>query len=855
MKFKSLFCFATLLALSLVGCGSSSQPHTHSYDKESAEWVWKDNSSGGYDAKVIFTCTGCSEDTEGHTTEVNANVESRQTLAPTCTTAGTVLYTATATFEGQTFTATKEKTVSDSSAHHFAEVAEEAYLKSPATCTEDAVYYKSCEFCHEKSEETFTVANSKLGHHLVHHEAAESTCQVQGNIEYYECDRCGILFLDESASNETTIDDVLLPTAHRYLEVAEEAYLKSPATCTEDAVYYKSCEFCHEKNEETFTVANSKLGHHLIHHQAAESTCQVQGNIEYYECDRCNKLFLDENATNETTAQNVLLPLTHKMTYHAGSNATCTADGSHAYYTCEYEDGVLYKDENANEKYNNASELVIDKLGHSFDESLKCSRCNRTLKEEYGMSDATAIDGIDPVTVSNLGFTSGSYMRTGSEGHTFLDYNFLANGGADIWMNYRYSFADGNYDEASAQWYILNNHSEDGLRIRLDSRAENDGIAVLYVYSSGQCNNPGTDDDILSGPNGSAMFFFPRPSQFKANTDITLHFAITLTDPVKNIFNVKIEAGSNGTLYQTSTGAESGDYSPRSFNIEMGEDFTGWVNKSIRFTAKRSEDITISDVASAESVLVYKDAAGNIVGKLDNPGTAKLPALVANNKTFIGWFDPQGNRINDGDAITTKKIVTPRFVDSQTNMFVPSDTLGNEFAAAKGGWYESTAFGGECGGQLPTSEVNDRYDVYFIYQFVSRSNGDNYAIFGFPFDFIDAKTRVHLRIDNPTNGNLVGYIYGGATNLGGAGGAGTNFSQAGFRSNGANLLVHMAIYYASVNGFTLLVEITNLGDGQVYQTTREVTFNDATLYAIDSPTRNIFDLMKANCEYRITDAF
>ena len=69
----------------------------------------------------------------------------------------------------------------------------------------------------------------------------------------------------------------------------------TPATCTEDAVYYKSCEFCHEKNEETFTVANSKLGHHLIHHQAAESTCQVQGNIEYYECDRCNKLFLDEN--------------------------------------------------------------------------------------------------------------------------------------------------------------------------------------------------------------------------------------------------------------------------------------------------------------------------------------------------------------------------------------------------------------------------------------------------------------------------------------------------------------------------------------------------------------------------------
>lgn len=42
-------------------------------------------------------------------------------------------------------------------------------------------------------------------------------------------------------------------------EKAEEAYLQKAATCTESAVYYKSC-VCGEKCEETFTVGEP-LGH------------------------------------------------------------------------------------------------------------------------------------------------------------------------------------------------------------------------------------------------------------------------------------------------------------------------------------------------------------------------------------------------------------------------------------------------------------------------------------------------------------------------------------------------------------------------------------------------------------------
>ena len=48
------------------------------------------------------------------------------------------------------------------------------------------------------------------------------------------------------------------PHTHEYMQVAGERFLKSPATCTESAVYYYSCK-CGEKAAETFTYG-SPLG-------------------------------------------------------------------------------------------------------------------------------------------------------------------------------------------------------------------------------------------------------------------------------------------------------------------------------------------------------------------------------------------------------------------------------------------------------------------------------------------------------------------------------------------------------------------------------------------------------------------
>ena len=44
--------------------------------------------------------------------------------------------------------------------------------------------------------------------------------------------------------------------AHSFTEKVAEQYLKSAATCTAKAVYYKSCTFCGEKGTETFEIGN-----------------------------------------------------------------------------------------------------------------------------------------------------------------------------------------------------------------------------------------------------------------------------------------------------------------------------------------------------------------------------------------------------------------------------------------------------------------------------------------------------------------------------------------------------------------------------------------------------------------------
>ena len=76
-------------------------------------------------------------------------------------------------------------------------------------------------------------------------------------------------------------------------------------TCTEHGYTTKECSLCH-------LIVNEYLNlkpHTLTHHALKAATCTEAGNIEYWQCSVCNKLFSDEATTKEITdAASLVIP-------------------------------------------------------------------------------------------------------------------------------------------------------------------------------------------------------------------------------------------------------------------------------------------------------------------------------------------------------------------------------------------------------------------------------------------------------------------------------------------------------------------------------------------------------------------
>ena len=144
---------------------------------------------------------------------------------------------------------------------------------------------------------------------------------------------------------------VTLPHVHVYDQTNTDAsHLKTPATCTSPAVYYKSCT-CGENGEETFT-SGSALGHDYTkkvenntYLKTAASNC-TEYNVYWYACSRC-----DANAKDDATATDKYYASTtagsHSFTekiedaahYMAGTGTDCQSVKQY-YYDCAYCDQI-----------------------------------------------------------------------------------------------------------------------------------------------------------------------------------------------------------------------------------------------------------------------------------------------------------------------------------------------------------------------------------------------------------------------------------------------------------------------------------------------------------------------------------
>ncbi|MBQ6314922.1 MAG: fibronectin type III domain-containing protein [Mogibacterium sp.] len=210
------------------------------------------------------------------------------------------------------------------------ELNETAYpsVTNTATCTEAGVKTFTAKFTSALFEaQTREVESEPLGHdyHDVAGTAASATCETAGRTADQKCSRCGDIIEGEPIE----------ALGHDYHVVAGSAVA---ATCESDGKEADmKCSRC--DSTKTGAVIHA-LGHDLVKTEAKAATCTVNGNIEYWTCNRCKKIFSDEAATTVITADDTIIKAAGHawgepvFTFSEGGGSatatrTCLTDPSH----------------------------------------------------------------------------------------------------------------------------------------------------------------------------------------------------------------------------------------------------------------------------------------------------------------------------------------------------------------------------------------------------------------------------------------------------------------------------------------------------------------------------------------------
>ena len=206
---------------------------------------------------------------------------------------------------------TAKRTCSRSAEHVEEETATAtAKVTQEQSCTSDELTtytatFKNAAFATQTLEGVKTA--DATGHATETVPAVAATCTEDGLTEGSRCSVCGTVLTEQKP---------VPATGHSFTaETAEAKYLKSAATCTKKAVYYKSCSVCGEsskgtENEATFEHGEPDTSAHgsLAHVAAKAATAKAEGNTEYWHCADCERCFSDADGTKEIKLADTVVP-------------------------------------------------------------------------------------------------------------------------------------------------------------------------------------------------------------------------------------------------------------------------------------------------------------------------------------------------------------------------------------------------------------------------------------------------------------------------------------------------------------------------------------------------------------------
>ena len=248
-----------------------------------------------------------------------------------------------------------------------------------STCTATGTKKHTCTGC-DYSE---TGVIDKKAHTPEHHDRVEPTCTATGSIEYWQCSVCSKKFSNADCTVEVTDSEIAL----------------------------------------------EKVSHKLTKTEAKAPTCTKAGNIEYWTCSVCKKLFSDAEGKTEITAQETVIAATGHTPSEAWTN-----DGTDHWHVCTTCNAVLDKAAHSGGAATCQAKAICDvckaeygtKTNHTF-----ISKHDNT-QHWKECSICGAIDSENPKTNHTFGewetVTDSTCTATGTKKHTCTGCDYSETG-------------------------------------------------------------------------------------------------------------------------------------------------------------------------------------------------------------------------------------------------------------------------------------------------------------------------------------------------------------------------------------------------------------------------------------------
>ncbi len=278
------------------------------------EWTW-DETDEGYTAVATFKCSVCGEFIE----DVEAEVTVKEGV-PDCTNSAVDVCTATVTYDGRTYTTTRDGKVISATGHTYVDDGEhiewfwnddhteasaifictkcgdEAEMEAepenitsvtqPASCESDGktVYTAVITVNGIEFRGADEVVEYATGHDAVFADKVEATCEADGKDAHFRCAVCGKLFADEGLTTELTEADLVIDAlGHDWQETD-----RTEPTCMSNGLITYTCV-----NDETHIRRETieKLAHEMVPVEGKAATCDESGVLAHEECAMCHNAF------------------------------------------------------------------------------------------------------------------------------------------------------------------------------------------------------------------------------------------------------------------------------------------------------------------------------------------------------------------------------------------------------------------------------------------------------------------------------------------------------------------------------------------------------------------------------------